>query len=498
MPITRVELIYSPQPSPIHPSAITFFVEFSYKPGFSVHSISDRHRYVLCPCMRDAKVCRFETRTIDTKRYTHICPFLQMRSIKSFTDVVRPRTNDDNPFFFQKKDVELPIYQEDLLQLLLDFHDETGIPYSSLTCKSMKRFITGIANTARENPNVDGEKLLPALNPHTLPKYIQSRYKKHLERLIYYYRGLPVAIMCDAAKINNNNYLVLTITSFVYDSPISFLQLREGPSTKEEYAGCLADIIYELKTNNITVTSICTDGCPAQVSGIDLLLHELEEGKTELKGQLNLPVIPFRLPCLNHRISLATKDCISHLPELQRIVAMLTAFINGANSKDKQALLQKIAPSFVETRWLSLATLSAYVRIKRDVIAAQNFLPVSGILDILRLEILLTPLTELQYFMETDRARICFVYPALLRAFNQYLLIASDPSFSSGVWLSITAEMMTCLYNRIMTNNFGCYYSLSFALTPCGSYLFQMNALHVGFSPDITLAEAISQLFGLY
>ena len=67
---------------------------------------------------------------------------------------------------------------------------------------------------------------------------------------------------------------------------------------------------------------------------------------------------------------------------------------------------------------------------------------------ILRYEILLTPLMELQLLFEKESTKLIHVFPAILRAFQQYVLISAQPLFATGRRLKATVYTVHQLFKQ--------------------------------------------------
>ena len=112
--------------------------------------------------------------------------------------------------------------------------------------------------------------------------------------------------------------------------------------------------------------------------------------------------------------------------------------------------------------------------------------------SILRYEILLTPLMELQLFFENERTKLIHVFPAILRSLQQYILIASQPLFSTGRWLKATVFVVHQLFKRFFFRTVHDMPEIdkaivAFALTPLGQSLYKLGAFTSGFAIDRSL-----------
>ena len=122
-------------------------------------------------------------------------------------------------------------------------------------------------------------------------------------------------------------------------------------------------------------------------------------------------------------------------------------------------------------------------------IAKARLLPSSKLIQILKMEIILTPLMELQIYFEDENTRLCDAFPAILRALQQYQLLLSIKTIADECSQSIL-KCMIMLFNGTLSGYIGKLLLLSWALTPLGRILFSQNNLLSAYSVRLSLSEA--------
>ena len=264
-------------------------------------------------------------------------------------------------------------------------------------------------------------------------------------------------------------------------SPIAtplFFQLAPAPSTSQEYAQFVTELQSLLLAHNIEISSIVTDGLPAQLSGI----------QTALSNVHNLPIKPilkpFHIPCLNHRINLVVIHAFQRVGHLSTIRAQLIKFACNSTTTACQSVLHKHCPKYIHTRWLCMSQICSFIRMKRRQIIRHDLMSPRDVRDVMMTEILLLPLLELQLFFESELTKLCDAFPAILRAISEYKIILSFSQFQSKDWLYSISELLCLLHTMTLSKETGKLISLAFSLTSCGRRLLREKRFASAFRLD--------------
>ena len=78
--------------------------------------------------------------------------------------------------------------------------------------------------------------------------------------------------MFDEATINHKKMMAITIMKLEDDAEPAFYRLTPAPSTSNDYTVFVRELERNLIAHNIEITSIITDGLPAQLTGIKAAL----------------------------------------------------------------------------------------------------------------------------------------------------------------------------------------------------------------------------------
>ena len=207
--------------------------------------------------------------------------------------------------------------------------------------------------------------------------------------------------------------------------------------------------------------------------------------------------------CHNHLTNLITAATAKNTTTVESTVKTarrICRFARKAQTHRYKARLGAICPSVIPSRWLSLWLVQSFIRLHRHTIIENNYLKPSHLKAILRYEILLTPLMELQLLFEKESTKLIHVFPAILRAFQQYVLISAQPLFATGRWLKATVYIVHQLFKRFFFSTVHGVPEIdkaivAFALTPLGQSLYKLGAFVSGFSVDRSLEDVQSLLF---
>ena len=450
-------------------------------------STMQKRSYYLCPCIRDDEICGFERPNNNSSLQTHICKLLVPPGrtvVTYFTANVAYQT--------QTHATTLTPMNSRAINLFLRFFCGSGVSFLLLSSVEFNLYSQGLISLGQEHPTVPTTQLMPLLTRHKIPKILAASAQPLLTNLLTQLRGSTICLMFDSGSINHHSYLAVCFCTLNATSSPQFLQLSYSPATKKQYGQFLEQVHEQLNAWNIRVVSICTDGLSAQVEGIKDFCTLVRKSDT-VKG-FTQDLVPFHIPCFNHRVNNVLKRTISMNAELQQIVDDLKAFSKTARTRQIYDILRKLCPTFVDTRWLCLSLMCSYVRMKRKDISAHKYLTEAQITGIIKLEILLLPLLELHLYFESHKTKLGYVYPALLRAILQYQKMMQTEGFNTGESLHEIVDCMVNLYNYCLSEETAHLVEVAFSVTPFGRIFCQNKNLAMAFNPDQSLSASVELL----
>ena len=455
----------------------------------------DGHRPVLCPFMIDGVPC-------GCFGYARYGPIRSHDCITFPPKKRQPRITDS---FVPVKELNLsykPLgdsrrtrsrqteQQLELLGIIIDLLAGTSISLRFLCSRFFFYWLGRVVGFGQRYANLPLQSIIPQLSQRKLSDGLLEKARDALLELREALSNKYVSIMFDGTKVNHKKYVAITVCTHEQDAKPIFLSLVKAPQTKPEFSVFVREVIQWLKDIPCEVTSICTDGLRAQVSGIKHAFEVLKKDNDE-----ELTYIPFHVPCMNHLINLVTVHTFDYQPTLEDVRDCITTFSDKADNQDRQEKLKKRCPLFIKSRWLSLSLLCSYIRLKRGTVISEEYLTSTQMKSSVRLEILLTPLSELHLFLENDTTKLHQVFPALIRAVLQYKLMLTHPGFYPLEWASGIAEILRLLYCMIFSSEIGGLVALAFVATPIGQYLYSKQEFVSGYNINMSLEEARAKLF---
>ena len=442
-------------------------------------------RFCLCPLQRESQLCGFIKKSNNSALFNHNCPLLQSQPFLHQFETV-----PDSSYLFAsltpKSQGSSSTVQDYSTGRLAWMAAGTSISHTFLASERFAQYSNGLIRLGLQYPTMDVNKILPHFSRQHIKRLMERNAAVAFRELFRRYSGRFVNVVFDCGKVCHHNYAAVCICGNALSEKPSFFQLAIAPSTKNDYILFYNQLLSNLKQWSIYVSSVCTDGLTAQIQAITECHQRLQKGLP--LGEFQSRFTPFHMPCLNHRINNVIQSVFEKNPQLTGVKNDILAFINQANTKDIHKLLQEYCPTFIESRWLSLQQIVAYIRLHRKVIVENGLLSPQRIKDCLYLEILITPLIELHLFFERHETKLCHAYPALLRSLIQYLMLVRDEFFSSGFWLHVLTECVIQLWNRTLNSSSAGMMLLSYALSDVGRFIFRIKefplAYSVQYSPE--------------
>lgn len=470
------------------------YISFKYETGNNPPNkpkLKSGNRPVLCPFMCYGVPCGFTGFNRNFPAKEHDCLSNPPKKIQQKLQFKKATTSDAPTFPLFRPPANQSranVYQETVLELITDLLSGTSLSLRFACSEFFRDWLRRIIIFGQKNPTVPIELIIPRLSQRKLSDKLTERGDIGLSTILDSIRNKFVSIMFDGTKVNHQKYVAVTVVLHGEEAKPVFLTLVPAPRTKEDYSLFVIEVVKWLGMVPCEVTSICTDGLSAQVSGIEL-------ARESVKKEDDVTYAPFHIPCMNHLLNLIIVHSFDNQEDLESIKASLIEFADTASTADKQLKLQKRCPLFIKSRWLSLSLLCSYVRQKRDVIREQTYLTFGQVKSAVTLEVLLLPLYELHLFVENDSTKLHHVFPALIRVLLQYKLLITVPCFRELRWINAIAEILRLLNITIFDTSIGELLALAFAATPIGQYLFSKDRFVSGYNLQTPLEETKQKLF---
>ena len=445
----------------------------------------------LCPIKRDTNHCAFERLSNASALRTHECPLLALTPL---TSVYKPATEEYNPYCLlpQHRALSLSPLQSVAVSLITFAVGGTPIAYNLITSKTFQLLFYGLIHLGQLFPELPPSDILPKISRQRFPSLVQSHATSALAVYLERFAFRFVSLIFDAGDIRGKHCAAICLSINERNSKPSFFQLSYGPWTKADYILFINQVLSILDQHRIKVVSICTDGLPAQTAAIEECQNYMQTGN--VLGRFAPILIPFHIPCLNHRVNNAIEEIFYKHPVSAPIIASIQSFAKKARTPAFKTAFVRMCPGFIKTRWLYLGRIIAFIRLHRLIILShtgdEGWLTQDELLNIIKLEILLQPLIELQLFFEDHQTKLSHVYPAIIRTLFIYLYIIQSNHFSSGLWLHLAVECMVTVFNRVLTGYLGSLIELAFAVSAPGRQFVRAQHRAVGYHPSMSLFRA--------
>ena len=467
---------------------------------------TNRHRVFMCPIMKMGRNCQFHCETRLQAGVLFVCPHLT-RTAQNDPRQPLLQTYLQRQKRFQTAEIQsgvpLSPLKQETTEALLKLFTNTTMKFTDIDQEDFKSFCSKLIEIGQQNPTEQIGTLLPEMDRHTLPNMLCQKAVHTLKQFYDEFCGSAVSIQFDKATINHRKLVLVTLTPLHINGKAHFFEIGESPITQEDYQLFLTNLFDCLHQQSITVGNICTDGYPVQRYGIFRFIQRLSTAANLIHFTPSIhPVVVW---CHNHLTNLITATTVKNTiteDTTVKTAKRISRFARKAQSHRYRAQLGAICPSVIPSRWLSLWLVQSFIRLHRHLIIENNYLKPAHLKAILRYEILLTPLMELQLHFEKECTKLVHVFPAILRALQQYLFIAAQPLFGRGRWLKATVFVVHQLFKRFF---FSTVHGppeidkaiVAFALTPVGQSLYKLGAFCSGFSVDRSL-EDVHTLLSAY
>ena len=478
---------------------VELFVMFSYDPTRRIElqpTLDMSHKVALCPVVRNFSPCGCQGFLRYAAMKRHICPNLTQHTLTESAIFDSSRNPTFRQITFSRETItERMKTRKEILDILLPLIGGTAISYSVAGSADFHRFCRTLIELARTHPTLTPTELYPAMTSMFLSYSTHQKAREIMRNVLTPLRNTAISIMIDAATIAHKHLLAISFIRLSVDAQPQFLQVCAGPSTIAEYYTTLAQLSIELQRKyGIEIATICTDGLTAQIASIKQL--NLQLAKLSSSSSTQSPkILPIHIPCLNHRVNLVTQHFLLQDPSMSPIKDTLRLFSVEANKKQFHEIFGKPCPTLLEWRWLSAHMVASFVRLHRNIISQHKILSDKDIISILKCELLLTPLMELQLFFESSKMKLCFVFPAILRCIHEYQILVKDPYFSSPESFASVVGILAKLFNELLSGTLGKLSFLAYTMTPVGKLMLLQNRILSCYSPKLSLNDVMQRLF---
>ena len=457
----------------------------------SKKTATTQRKTCLCPIRRDTNHCGFERLSKASALRTHQCPLLVLTPL---TSVYKPAAEEYNPYRLlpQQRTLSVSPLQSVAVSLITYAVGGTPVAYNLITSKTFQLLFYGLIHLGQLFPELPPSDILPKISRQRFPSLVQSHATSALAAYLERFAFRFVSLIFDAGDVRGKHCAAICLCNNERNAKPSFFQLSYGPRTKPDYILFINQALSILDQHRIKVVNICTDGLPVQISAIEECQNYMQTGN--VLGRFAPILIPFHIPCLNHRINNAIEEIFFKHPVAAPVTASIQSFAKKARTPAFKAALGRTCPGFIKTRWLYLGRIIAFIRLHRLIILAhtgeQGWLTQEELMDIIKLEILLQPLIELQLFFEEHQTKLSHVYPAVIRTLFIYLYIIQSNHFSSGSWLHLAVDCMVTVFNRVLTGYLGSLIELAFVASAPGRQFARAQHRAVGYLPSLSLFKA--------
>ena len=480
---------------------VELFVMFSYEPtrrSQILSTIDVSHKIAMCPVVRKFTPCAYEGYLRYAGFRHHICTSLIYRNLTETALFDRSVNPAARQIGFARGTVNERLEtRKVLLDMLLPLIGGTAVSYSTAGSSEFHSFCRKLIELARTHPSLTPKELYPAMSPMFLSYEMHRRADQMIRNALLPLRNSVISIMIDAGTIAHKHTLAVAFCRLSLDAQPQFLQLCHGPASTVEYYSTLMELATELLYKYaIEIGVICTDGLVSQITAVKRLNLRLAEIAASETASFRY-ILPVHFPCLNHRVNLVTQHYFSDDGITGSIKEKLRLFAVEANKKRLHDIFGKPCPTLLEWRWLSAHFIASFVRLHRMAILEHNILPLDDLISILRCEIVLTPLMELQLFFESAKMKLCFIFPAILRCFHQYGYIICSKHFSNPQSFTIITKIVVKLFNEVISGYIGSLAFLAFILTPIGRLLLQQNRILSAYTLWMPLEAVPTKLFDI-
>ncbi|KAA6382065.1 MAG: hypothetical protein EZS28_022410 [Streblomastix strix] len=217
---------------------------------------------------------------------------------------------------------------------------------------------------------------------------------------------------------------------------------------------------------NIFLSSFVTDGCIAQVSGLDLSNEKSFANIFDPKCML-----PFHVPSSCHIVQNLLKHASLQSKFFQDNINILHELASLIRNRDIVQQIGARCPALVDTRWLIYSKISNWILDRRNKVLQnvdKSFHPFKQTLHFICY--ILEPLSALIKFFESDYGKASEVIIMVYQALQYYNnLVKNFSEFQTGPWRNAIEIIANCLEDLFFEGNSGCLFSIMYSLTPPGA-----------------------------
>ena len=419
-------------------------------------STNKNHAVYQCPLVKHGKPCIISPRS-DRILERHTCNFQSQRTLTSYikkqTQSVETEQKLNITPFHPLSDEQRQ--HRKLLLIML----RCNMSFRSICSSDFKDLLQLITGGNMPVP------FLSLLNYRSLAKNIASLGNEMKQRVVSQIQNKTVTVMLDGGKIGRNHCTAVTIRPHSSVCTPFFWDLSPGCLSEADYNRLANYYIEELDQYKVHVFAFCTDGLAPQKGALtktDSLKH------SSTVSFMN----PLWIYCANHLTNLVVQDATTKDPFLQKLRGLTIRIANEARTTKNIETLGFQCPSFVVTRWFSLQSICSFIRNHSQALCDAGLLTKSDRYFVQALEILLTPLTNLQRELEANDTVLHDCFLLLKKTIWHYILIANHEAACRGPILHSVRIILTFLYQRFFLQEWGNLYALAYCFTPDGFFQY--------------------------
>ena len=373
---------------------------------------SDRHSWYRCPELGSALVdgVKLELRRcVFQCRKDKIPSHPSKRSPHMFT---LPQDQDDG--FPQNAQERLDLRtQERLRNAVVDavalLSLKLQIPVTRLTKPALTEFMVSMIKIGRSVQASDVEQMVTGFSTRTISERINRFGHLFRERdftAAREHRYVNIAV--DAGTVLGVAVIHSLLTNpYSEKFPIVLDIVENEHFDKYLYRGLFERVCSTCHEQGLVVCSIITDGLPAQVSGLQMLLNEDESVNTV-----------YHIHCFAHLTNLVFGDSLNQSGYLRSILRDISKVVNLLRKPIVSEELAERCPSICPTRWLYLYDVLMWMYKRRDklnaflVASENNRSPFTSIpCEWIKVLAILTPLKALCLAVESSQCALWEMVP---------------------------------------------------------------------------------------
>ena len=235
------------------------------------------------------------------------------------------------------------------------------IPVNRISHPAFWEFVTSVMQIGESIGKTNVDQLLQGISAKAISERITHLGHVFRERDFATARELRyVNIVVDAGTVLGVATIHSLLTNPYHREFPIVLEITENDHfDKFMYRDLFERLCMICHEQDLIVCSIITDGLPAQVSGLEMLLQEKESCSCI-----------YQIRCFAHLTNLVFNDCLKQLPNLKAMVRDISALVSLLRTAVVVEELREKCPAICPTRWLYLFDILMWLCTRKDKINA--------------------------------------------------------------------------------------------------------------------------------